>query len=160
VLQTLYAQRLPPKQMRHHFCAGRPSISIAHAAISGRGTSTHAALCDTVFACIQAWRRNVKLLLGVPGAPCSTSAPEADAPPFLGTTCVDAASPSGNSAAAAPAPTQLSATQHLPAPGHDDTPPSSSLVCRTLQAPQLPPKQERWIFCAACASRSIAQPAS
>jgi len=59
---------------------------------SGRGTSTHAALCDTAFAYIQAWCRNVKLLLSVSDASCAQFAPETDAPPFLGATCIDTAS--------------------------------------------------------------------
>jgi len=61
-----------------------------------------------------------------------------------------------DSAAAAPAPTLLSATQHLPASDHDDTPASSCLAPHTLQAPQLAPKQMRWIFCAGRPSISIA----
>ena len=63
---------------------------------------------------------------------------------------------SGNSAVAAPAPTQLSATQHLPASGHDGAPPSSCSVFHMLQASQLAPKQMRWIFCASRPSTSIA----
>ena len=51
--------------------------------------------------------------------------------------------------------TLLSATQHLPASDHDDTPASSCLVSHTLQAPQLAPKQVRWIFCAGRPSISI-----
>ena len=63
---------------------------------------------------------------------------------------------SGNSAVAAPAPTQLSATQHLPASGHDGAPPSSCSVFHMLQASQLATKQMRWIFCAGRPSISIA----
>ena len=63
---------------------------------------------------------------------------------------------SGNSAAAAPTPKLLSATQHLPASDHDDTPASSCLASHTLQAAQLAPKQMRWIFCAGRPSMSIA----
>ena len=66
---------------------------------------------------------------------------------------------SGNSAAAAPAHTQLSAAQQLHASGHDDTSPSSCSVSHTLQASQLAPKQMRWIFCAGRPSISIAQAA-
>ena len=47
---------------------------------------------------------------------------------------------SGNSVAAAPAPTQLSATQHLPASKHDAAPQSCCWVSPILHAPQLPPK--------------------
>jgi hypothetical protein len=50
---------------------------------------------------------------------------------------------SGNSAAAAPAPTQLSATQHLPASKHDAATQSCCLVPQMLHASNIPPGQMR-----------------
>ena len=47
---------------------------------------------------------------------------------------------SGNSVAAAPAPTQLSATQHLPTTDHDGAVQGCCWVFPMLHAPDLPPK--------------------
>ena len=63
---------------------------------------------------------SAKLLLGASDDLNTPIAPETDAPQFLRRPPIDAASIAhGNSAAAEPAPTQLSATQHLPASDHD-----------------------------------------
>ena len=51
-----------------------------------------------------------------------------------------------NSAAAAPAPTLLSATQHLPASKHDAAVQSCCRASPMLRTPQLPPKQIRHHF--------------
>ena len=74
------------------------------------------------------------------------AAPETDALVFLRRLHIDKHRSYCNSAAAAPALTQLSATQHLLASDHDDTSPRSCRVSRTLQSSQLSPKQMRNYF--------------
>ena len=64
---------------------------------------------------------------------------------------------SGNSAAAAPAPTQLSATQQWPTSKHDAAARSCCLVSPKHRSPYLPPKQMRHHFCAGRPSISIAR---
>jgi hypothetical protein len=153
VFSMLHAPRLPPKQMRQYFMAQRASMQHRSS-----GNSAAAAPAATQLSATQ----------HLPASKHDDTSPSSywvfsmhhapHLPPkqmrqyFWAQRVSMQHRSSGNSTAAAPALTQLSATQHLPASKHDDTSPSSYWVFSMLHAPRLPPKQMHHYFLAQRAS--------
>ena len=149
----LHAPNLPPKQMRHHFCAARPSVQHR-----SRGNSAVATQAPTLLSVTQHLPASDH---DAATQSCCFASPMLRAPQLLpeqirhhfwAQRAPIQHRSSGNSAAAPPAPTQLSATQHLPASKHDAASPSSCLRSPKLHTSNLPPKQMRHHFWAQRAS--------
>ena len=156
----LHAPHLPPKHMRHHFWAQRAPIQHR-----SRGNSATAAPAPTLLSATQHLPASdhdaavqsccgVSPMLHAPHLP-----PKHMRHHFWAQRAPIPHRSRGNSAAAATAPTLLSATQRLPASDHDAAAQSCCGVSPMLPARHLPPKQMHWIFCADRPSISIAHAA-
>ena len=142
-----HASELHPKQMRRHFCAARPSIQHRSS-----GNSAAAAPAFTLLSATQQWPTSKHDAASPSSCLVSPMLHTSELHPKQMRRHFCAARPSiqhrssGNSAAAAPAFTLLSATQQWPTSKHDAASPSSCLVSPMLHASKLHAKQIRHHF--------------